>query len=45
MQTALHGGMLPVGVLWGYQDKDSLMSSGADTLISDPLDLLEFFKG
>ncbi|MBN2298658.1 MAG: HAD family hydrolase [Deltaproteobacteria bacterium] len=44
MLTGLRSGMLPVGVLWGYQDKETLISNGADTLISDPLDLLALFK-
>jgi len=29
MQTARRAGMLPVGVLWGYRDKDTLASGGA----------------
>ena len=44
MLTALRSGMLPVGVLWGYQDKENLISNGAETLVSDPLDLLGLFK-
>lgn len=40
METALRAGMRPVGVLWGYQDRDRLISGGAKDLLSDPLDLL-----
>jgi phosphoglycolate phosphatase len=44
MMTAVNGGMYPVGVLWGYQNREKLISSGAVTLLSDPLDLLELFN-
>jgi len=44
MLTGLRSGMLPVGVLWGYQDREILISNGADTLVSDPLELLALFR-
>nr|HOO46353.1 HAD hydrolase-like protein [Deltaproteobacteria bacterium] len=44
MLTGLRSGMLPVGVLWGYQDRESLISNGADTLVSDPLEIPALFR-
>jgi phosphoglycolate phosphatase len=44
METALGAGMRPVGVLWGYQDRDRLVSSGAVDLLSDPLDLADLLE-
>jgi phosphoglycolate phosphatase len=40
MQTAVAAGMYPVGVLWGFRDRDELSAHGAKTLIEQPLDLL-----
>ncbi len=45
MITAVRAGMLPVGVLWGYQDRDTLISSGAASLLADPLELLPLLQG
>lgn len=36
MKTAAAAGMYPVGALWGYRDKDELVSSGAEALIEEP---------
>ncbi len=44
MQTAVRAGMRPVGVLWGYQDRDRLISGGALDLLSDPLDLTDLLE-
>lgn len=41
MQTANNAGMYAVGVLWGYQRKDELLSNGAQCLLNHPLDLLK----
>ena len=41
MQTAVNAGALPVGVLWGFREKDELMENGAKILLSHPLELLE----
>ncbi len=43
MQTAVSAGMVPVGALWGYQDRERLMAGGAGVLISDPRELLGYF--
>lgn len=41
MQTAKkYGAGLGIGVLWGYRDKDELVSCGADRLVSEPKDIL-----
>lgn len=44
MQTAVSAGMYAVGVLWGFRDKEELVSEGANTIISKPQELLELFK-
>jgi phosphoglycolate phosphatase len=41
METARRAGMVPVGVLWGYQDRPRLLSGGAVIVIEKPGDLLE----
>ena len=41
MQTAVNAGALPVGVLWGFREKDELMENGAQILLSKPSELLE----
>lgn len=45
METAARASMRPVGVLWGYQDRDKLISGGAADLLSNPLDLLPILAG
>ncbi len=40
METAVRAGMKPVGVLWGYQTPEKLISAGASTLLSSPRELL-----
>lgn len=41
MQTAVNAGALPVGVLWGFREKDELMENGAQILLSKSSELLE----
>ncbi|MGN0940910.1 MAG: HAD family hydrolase [Selenomonadaceae bacterium] len=41
METAVRAGALPVGVLWGFREKDELVENGAKILIEKPMDLLE----
>ena len=41
MQTAVNAGALPVGVLWGFREKDELMENGVQILLSKPSELLE----
>jgi len=41
MQTAHAAGMVPVGVLWGFRDREELLASGAVEVIATPTDLLK----
>ena len=41
MQTAVNAKALPVGVLWGFREKDELLENGAKILLSQPSELLE----
>lgn len=39
MRCAVNAGMLPVGVLWGFREKDELLESGAVHLLSHPTEI------
>jgi phosphoglycolate phosphatase len=41
MKTAAAAGMCPVGVLWGFRSRDELVNSGASSIISAPMELLD----
>lgn len=41
METAVHAGFLPVGVLWGFRPEEELVKNGAKVLLKEPLELLE----
>ncbi|WP_300667322.1 HAD family hydrolase [Desulfoluna sp.] len=41
MKTASGAGMVPVGVLWGFREREELEQSGARHLIAHPLELLD----
>ena len=41
LETAVHAGFLPVGVLWGFRPEEELVKSGAKVLLKAPLELLE----
>jgi phosphoglycolate phosphatase len=43
MQTAVNAGVYAVGVTWGFRTQDVLRASGADTIISQPDELLNLF--
>jgi len=43
MRTAIAAGMTPIGALWGFRDRQELVSSGARAVIDHPLDLLFHF--
>jgi phosphoglycolate phosphatase len=45
MKTAVNAGMIPVGVLWGYQDKEYLVKHGARYLIDKPEGLVDIVLG
>jgi len=40
METAVRAGMIPVGVLWGFRNKEELVQCGAQFIIRRPADLL-----
>ena len=40
MKTGKSAGLYTVGVLWGFRDKEELVTSGADEIISHPGELL-----
>ncbi len=40
MHTAVAAGMMPVGVLWGYRDREELLAAGAEFLLAHPMELL-----
>lgn len=40
MLTGKQGGLYTVGVLWGFRTKKELVDSGADAIITKPLELL-----
>ena len=41
METALAAHMFPVGVLWGFRSRQELEDSGAQALLTHPLDIFE----
>ena len=41
MKTAKAAGAMAIGVSWGYQAVDRLVSTGADMVIDDPLAILD----
>lgn len=44
MLTGKAAGMFTVGALWGFRDRDELMSSGADIIAERPADLLKIYE-
>jgi phosphoglycolate phosphatase len=40
MRTAVAAGMFPVGVLWGFRDREELLTSGAAALVEQPEQIL-----
>jgi len=41
MKTAVAAGVFPVGVLWGFREREELETHGARALLQGPLDLLK----
>lgn len=41
MQTAVAAGMFPIGVLWGFRDRQELLENGAKALAEVPADILK----
>ena len=44
METAQRAGMAPIGVAWGFREAQVLEMSGAQAVISEPQDLLNFIS-
>lgn len=44
VKAGLLASMRPVGVLWGYQDRERLEEAGAFALVEDPLDLFAILE-
>ena len=45
MRTAIAAGMFPVGVLWGFRDREELVESGAQALVERPEQVLSLLSG
>ena len=41
METANNAGMHAVGVLWGFRSKTELIKTGAKSIISHPIELID----
>ena len=41
MQTAVAAGMFPIGVVWGFRDRQELLDNGAKVLAEVPADILK----
>lgn len=44
IKTAKNANMYAVGALWGFRSKDELISAGADTVINNPMELMEILN-
>ena len=44
MITAVHAGMLPVGVLWGFRTEEELRQHGARLILSNAMELFEYIE-
>jgi len=44
IETAKNAGLTSVGVLWGFRDREELVSAGADHIISRPGEILAIIK-
>lgn len=44
MQTAVNASLTPVGVLWGFRQKDELLMNGAEFIISHPSELMQVIE-
>lgn len=41
MKTAVSAGMFPIGVLWGFRDREELLDSGAKAIVGKPAEILD----
>lgn len=44
METGRNAGMRPVGVTWGFRTARELVDAGADRIIDEPMDLMDFLE-
>lgn len=44
IKTGVNAGMIPIGVLWGYRDRELLEECGAKYLAKTPKELIDIFK-
>ena len=44
METGRNSGIFNIGVLWGFREEDELRANGADIVVSDPMEILEYAK-
>lgn len=44
INTARNAGMLPIGCLWGFRDREELVGAGARHLLERPTDLLQLLR-
>lgn len=44
METGKNSGIFSIGVLWGFRKEDELLKSGADLIVSHPLEILDYAK-
>lgn len=44
METAVNANLTPVGVLWGFRNKEELLQSGAKYIISHPSELIDIME-
>lgn len=45
METALNARLYPIGVLWGFRDKEELLKTGALSTLEYPLELISILEG
>lgn len=43
IQTAQNAGFVPLGVSWGFRDKNMLLKQGADHIVDDAKSILDYF--
>ena len=43
MQTAVAAKLFPVGVLWGFREREELLQCGAQAIVAHPCELLTYF--
>jgi len=45
MKTAVNAGMFPMGALWGFRPLEELLENGAQAVIKEPMELLDYLDG